>query len=223
MLTRTAASSRFNGGRTTNVPWYVSSLTYQNCLGYEAGDTNLYRYVGNGPTDATDPSGTEEERPRTFPNKQTQKRNDDDLKNLKGILKDKGADYLNKNVFEVKTVEELRKRVKPGEVFKYVIKNGKVIVILHGPDKKIPHSVGTCPLPITEANLTQDNIGQPVEAAGYARYVVDENGNYVGLRFDLKTGHYQINTDAHVEDAKTRANQVLKPWNPRYRPDVQKK
>jgi hypothetical protein len=26
-------------------------------IGFEAGDTNLYRYVGNNPTDATDPSG----------------------------------------------------------------------------------------------------------------------------------------------------------------------
>lgn len=26
-------------------------------LGFEAGDSNLYRYVGNGPTNATDPSG----------------------------------------------------------------------------------------------------------------------------------------------------------------------
>src|SRR5262249_24355092 len=27
--------------------------------GFAAGDANLYRYVGNGPTDASDPSGTE--------------------------------------------------------------------------------------------------------------------------------------------------------------------
>jgi uncharacterized protein RhaS with RHS repeats len=29
----------------------------QDPLGFEAGDDNLYRYVGNSPTDATDPSG----------------------------------------------------------------------------------------------------------------------------------------------------------------------
>jgi hypothetical protein len=29
-------------------------------LGFDAGDANLYRYVGNGPTNATDPSGLEE-------------------------------------------------------------------------------------------------------------------------------------------------------------------
>jgi hypothetical protein len=32
-------------------------------LGYEAGDANLRRYVGNSPTNATDPSGLEEQRP----------------------------------------------------------------------------------------------------------------------------------------------------------------
>ena len=29
-------------------------------MGFAAGDANLYRYVGNGPTGATDPSGLEE-------------------------------------------------------------------------------------------------------------------------------------------------------------------
>ena len=30
-------------------------------LGFAAGDTNLYRYVGNDPTNATDPSGLEQD------------------------------------------------------------------------------------------------------------------------------------------------------------------
>ncbi len=30
-------------------------------IGFEAGDSNLYRYVGNGPTNATDPTGLEEQ------------------------------------------------------------------------------------------------------------------------------------------------------------------
>ena len=29
----------------------------QDPLGFDAGDSNLYRYVNNGPTGATDPSG----------------------------------------------------------------------------------------------------------------------------------------------------------------------
>jgi hypothetical protein len=32
-------------------------------IGFAAGDVNQYRYVGNGPTNATDPSGLEEEEP----------------------------------------------------------------------------------------------------------------------------------------------------------------
>jgi len=32
----------------------------QDPIGFEAGDANLYRYVGNGPTGATDPSGLDE-------------------------------------------------------------------------------------------------------------------------------------------------------------------
>lgn len=32
-------------------------LAAHNALGYEAGDTNVYRYVGNNPTNATDPAG----------------------------------------------------------------------------------------------------------------------------------------------------------------------
>lgn len=40
-------------------PWYVRLMAEQGPLGYNAGDTNLYRYVGNNPTNATDPSGLE--------------------------------------------------------------------------------------------------------------------------------------------------------------------
>jgi len=32
----------------------------QDPIGFQAGDANLYRYVGNGPTTRTDPSGLEE-------------------------------------------------------------------------------------------------------------------------------------------------------------------
>jgi len=36
--------------------------------GFAAGDANLYRYVGNGPTNATDPSGLQEHKPiKIFP------------------------------------------------------------------------------------------------------------------------------------------------------------
>jgi hypothetical protein len=35
----------------------IGRWTSQDPIGFEAGDANLYRYVGNGPTDGTDPSG----------------------------------------------------------------------------------------------------------------------------------------------------------------------
>jgi uncharacterized protein RhaS with RHS repeats len=40
----------------------------QDPLGFEAGDANLYRYVGNSPTNATDPSGLQINPGVTFPN-----------------------------------------------------------------------------------------------------------------------------------------------------------
>lgn len=36
-------------------------LTSQSPLGFNAGDANLYRYVGNSPTNATDPNGLQEQ------------------------------------------------------------------------------------------------------------------------------------------------------------------
>ncbi len=43
--------------------WYdpvVGRWISEDPIGFEAGDSNLYRYVGNGPTIATDPSGLQE-------------------------------------------------------------------------------------------------------------------------------------------------------------------
>jgi RHS repeat-associated protein len=49
------------GGLTYNRNRYYSTQTgrfiSQDPIGFAAGDENLYRYVGNGPTNATDPSG----------------------------------------------------------------------------------------------------------------------------------------------------------------------
>lgn len=32
-----------------SMPWYVRRLADQSSLGFNAGDANLYRYVGNDP------------------------------------------------------------------------------------------------------------------------------------------------------------------------------
>ncbi len=39
------------------LPWHIRDLADFSVIGFEAGDANLYRYVGNSPTNATDPSG----------------------------------------------------------------------------------------------------------------------------------------------------------------------
>lgn len=37
------------------LPWFIRAVAGSGPLGFEAGDTNLYRYVGNHPTNKTDP------------------------------------------------------------------------------------------------------------------------------------------------------------------------
>src|SRR5207248_4200184 len=47
--------------------WYdpvAGRWTGEDPEGFDAGDSNLSRYVGNGPTNATDPSGLEPPDPR---------------------------------------------------------------------------------------------------------------------------------------------------------------
>ncbi len=39
------------------LPWYIRAVAGQGPLGFKAGDVNLYRYVGNNPTNMVDPSG----------------------------------------------------------------------------------------------------------------------------------------------------------------------
>ncbi len=43
-------------------PTRRDGLSCDSALGFAAGDVNLFRYVGNGPTNATDPSGYEEKK-----------------------------------------------------------------------------------------------------------------------------------------------------------------
>ena len=43
------------------LPLHAGSLGEYGPLGFDAGDANLYRYVGNDPVDYTDPTGLEEQ------------------------------------------------------------------------------------------------------------------------------------------------------------------
>jgi len=61
-MTRTTNVKR-SGGRGAmpmNTPWYVRLVDESPC-GFNAGDTNLFRYVGNDPTNKTDPTGLDPE------------------------------------------------------------------------------------------------------------------------------------------------------------------
>ena len=51
------------GEEDFNAPLHVRSLGEYGPLGFDAGDANLYRYVGNDPTDETDPTGLAESDP----------------------------------------------------------------------------------------------------------------------------------------------------------------
>ena len=63
-MVSTTKAKRVAGGEGEVVverqPWYARLLADRSPLGFNAGDTNLYRYVGDNPTDATDPSGLDE-------------------------------------------------------------------------------------------------------------------------------------------------------------------
>src|SRR5208283_5277438 len=49
----------------------IGRWTSEDPLGFAAGDTNLYRYVGNGPTDGTDPTGLLPDSSQSQPNEPT--------------------------------------------------------------------------------------------------------------------------------------------------------
>jgi uncharacterized protein RhaS with RHS repeats len=59
-MTRSAVTA--GEGVVANQPWYVRVLASQTALGFNAGDANLYRYVGNDPVNGLDPSGLEEKK-----------------------------------------------------------------------------------------------------------------------------------------------------------------
>lgn len=57
-MTTTTIDRRYTSFHTSRMARFAPLLERANDpLGFEAGDTNLYRYVGNSPTNATDPSG----------------------------------------------------------------------------------------------------------------------------------------------------------------------
>src|SRR5438552_1793867 len=58
-----AVRERIRGSSPCHHRW----ATGQSALGFNAGDTNLYRYVQNSPTNRRDPSGLVAEMPEALP------------------------------------------------------------------------------------------------------------------------------------------------------------
>lgn len=168
-------------------------------LEFEGGDVNLDRYVGNDPTNAIDPSGLFEEKATLFPNRETDERKKLDLEIADTKV---GKDALEKQVFLVKTRKDLTDNFEPGVPFKYVIVDGKVVAIKHGKDAKAPHSYGTLKV--------KGKVGQPVEAAGMAAYYNGEKGEFLGIRFDLQTGHYKIRRQSNWMVGRDQALEAFK-------------
>jgi uncharacterized protein RhaS with RHS repeats len=167
-------------------------------IGFRAGDSNLYRYVGNDPADATDPSGLREDKPILFKNRETEKKKEHDEYIAKQEI---GKKALKDDVVVVKTLKDLTDHVKPGVAFKYVVVDGKLVVIRHG-DEKTPHSFGTLKV--------NGKVGGPVEAAGKARYYQTKGGTVEGVRFDLRTGHYKIREQSNWREARVQALAAFK-------------
>jgi hypothetical protein len=121
-------------------------------LGFEAGDANLYRYVGNNPTNATDPTGLEEV--QLFPNKMGQK-NPKKLKEEQEAW-DKDKDTLSKSLIVVKKESDIPNNIKAGQDAKYVVtKDGTLVVIK---DNRIPHSFGSA--------SAGGKVGEDIQAGG---------------------------------------------------------
>ena len=68
-------------------------------------------------------------------------------------------------------------KFKPGDIFKYVVTQSGKLVIL---EDNIEHVFGPA--------MAGGQVGDPVRAAGHARYYPGK-----GILFDLNTGHYKIN------------------------------
>lgn len=176
-------------------------------IGFDAGDVNLYRYVGNNPTNALDPSGTEEwteEEARTHLQKQARTWYDRGWKYPSNLL----AHFLNDGNTHSVTDEELQEiqehfapfvqRMLIGEAQGYV--PGKTYTVTR---KKLPirFTSGDNPLIAAgEAMIAKEAICEPNEylfaAFGGVRLTMVaeitavrevERVNLLGLKYTQRT------------------------------------
>ncbi|QJW98446.1 RHS repeat-associated core domain-containing protein [Frigoriglobus tundricola] len=162
--------------------------------GFSAGDVDLYRFVGNNPVNATDPSGLAE----LFGlQKKLDAATRDSWKNDPASYKDKLIVVPDNPDIEA-TLKKIG--IKKGELFKYVVtKDGKVVFFRH----EINHPFGPA--------QAGGEVGEDVLAAGYARYY-GKLGDEERLIFDTITGHYKIKdeSDARKKAAQDQAKEAFK-------------
>jgi len=172
-------------------------------LGFEAGDANLYRYVGNGPTDATDPTGLQEKL-KFFPN-QIDKDKDSNTESKKQLDKDKKLPTL---IFPIPDRKALAAKLgagvlKKGPLYKYVVLQNGDIVVINTSEKKdggephLTHIMGT------------DPVGKPVRAAGHFRFTGKDK-----VTIDVFSTHYT--KDLSKADKEVAINQAQRAWRKLY-------
>ncbi len=89
-----------------SLPWYVRLLASQSPLGYNAGDANLYRYVGNSPTNALDPLGLIKEDEGLDVRIETKDRLAKLAVKVLTLMRDKNNEFVTIRAFRVKEITE---------------------------------------------------------------------------------------------------------------------
>jgi uncharacterized protein RhaS with RHS repeats len=148
------------------------------------------------PSPSRDEDRVQRAGPTLFPNRASEERKKVDEEAAKNP--DVGPKALKEQIFVVKTRKDLTDNFKPGEPFKYVIVDGIFVAIKHKKGvAEAPHSFGTLKV--------KGKVGLPVEAAGMAVYSTGKKDEFLGIRFDLETGHYKISRQKNWQVGRDQA------------------
>lgn len=165
-------------------------------IGFQAADPNLYRYVGNSPTNYTDPSGLQHMSPEAArkigelvnsvrPIRPPSQGYDSDtgLFNPKPIDPAIAKKWLEqKTLITVTTKEDFDSKIAaapPGTAFKWVISNGQLRALNLTKEPGAVHPL------LSDPQMT------PVWTAG--RFKVGQDGK---VEFNVESNHYGTNTIA---------------------------
>ena len=141
-------------------------------LGFAAGDTNVSRYVGNGPTNATDPSGlqpppAQNAAPKAFPNDFGQWKRNDSVKNMKPSSAENGVS----GQFKSEMGDVMTKQI-PAKILKLLTDNDVKIYLCTSPRSDF-ETRGGCYRPLEGVLLLNERMadGRPnPNAARNARH-----------------------------------------------------